>query len=90
MPFNPLYGLWSAVNHPIRASRITLEEAVRCYTLDAAYASFEEDLRGSVEPGKLADITILDGDLTELPSDEIKDAPVHMTIVSGKILYRRE
>ncbi|MCW3992198.1 MAG: amidohydrolase [Candidatus Bathyarchaeota archaeon] len=90
MPFNPLYGLWSAVNHPVRASRITLEEAVRCYTLDAAYASFEEDLRGSVEPGKLADITILDGDLTELPSDEIKDVPVHMTIVGGKILYRRE
>lgn len=90
MPFNPLYGLWSAVNHPIRESRITLEEAVRCYTLEAAYASFEEELKGSVEPGKLADITILDGDLTEMPSDRIKDVPVYMTIVDGKILYRRE
>ena len=90
MPFNPLYGLWSAVNHPIRESRITLEEAVKCYTLDAAYSSFEEELKGSVEPGKLADITILDGDLSETPADQIKDVPVYMTIVGGKILYKKE
>jgi len=90
MPFNPLYGVWSAVNHPIRKSRITLEEAVRCYTLDAAYASFEEDLKGSIEPGKLADIAILEGDLTEMPADQIKDVLVQMTIGGGKILYRRE
>lgn len=90
MPFHPLYGLWSAVNHPVRGSRITLEEAVKCYTLDAAFASFEEDLKGSVEPGKLADITILDGDLTELPASQIKDVPVKMTIVGGKILYYKE
>jgi len=89
MPFNPLYGLWSAVNHPIRKSRITLEEAVGCYSLDAAYASFEEDLKGSVELGKLADITILDGDLTETTADQIKDVPVYMTIVGGKILYKK-
>lgn len=90
MPFNPLYGVWSAVNHHIRESRITLEEAVRCYTLESAYASFEEDLKGSIEPGKLADIAILDGDLTEIPVDQIKDLPVYMTIVGGKILYKRE
>ena len=90
MPFNPLYGIWSAVNHPIRESRITLEEAVRGFTLDAAYASFEEDLKGSLQPGKLADITILEQDLTEIPADEIKDVPVHMTIVGGKILYYNE
>ena len=87
MPFHPLYGIWSAVNHPVRESRITLEEAVRAFTLDAAYASFEEDLKGSLEPGKLADITILEKDLTEIPGDEIKDVPVYMTIVGGKILY---
>jgi len=90
MPFNPLYGLWSAVNHPIRENRVTLEEAVRCYTLEAAYASFEEKVRGSIEPGKLADITILDGDLTETPAEQIKDMPVHMTLVGGKILYVKE
>ncbi|MCW3979707.1 MAG: amidohydrolase family protein, partial [Candidatus Bathyarchaeota archaeon] len=87
MPFHPLYGIWSAVNHPVRESRITLEEAVRAFTLDAAYASFEEDLKGSLEPGKLADITILEKDLTEIPGDEIKDVQVYMTIVGGKILY---
>ena len=89
MPFNPIYGIWSAVSHPIRESRITLEEAVKCYTLDAAFASFEEDIKGSIESGKLADITILEEDLTEIPSDEIKDVSVHMTIVGGKILYSK-
>jgi len=90
MPFNPMYGVWSAVNHPIKRSRITLLEAIRCYTLESAYASFEEDLKGSVEPGKLADIVIIDKDITEVPEEEIKDVPVHMTIVGGKILYYRE
>ena len=90
MPFNPLYGVWSAVNHPIRGSRITLEEAVRCYTLEAAYASFEEDEKGSVEAGKLADITILDGNLTEIPAEGIRDVPIYMTMVGGKPLYIRD
>jgi predicted amidohydrolase YtcJ len=87
MPFHPLYGIWSAVNHWIKDSRITLEEAVRSFTLDAAYASFEETLKGSIETGKLADITIIEEDLTEIPSDDIKDATIHMTIVGGNILY---
>ena len=87
MPFNPIYGIWSAVNHWVRESRITLEEAVRGFTLDAAYASFEEDLKGSIEAGKLADIAILEKDLTEIPSEEIRDVKVHMTLVGGKIMY---
>lgn len=90
MPFNPIYGIWSAVNHWIKESRITLEEAVRGFTLDAAYASFEEDTKGSVEVGKLADIAILEQDITEMPSNEIRDVPVHMTLVGGKIMYYNE
>ena len=89
MPFNPIYGIWSAVNHPIRSSRITLEEAVRCYTLNSAYAGFEEDLKGSVEVGKLADIAVFDRDLTEIPREEIREAEAYMTIVNGKTLYHR-
>ena len=89
MPFNPIYGIWSAVNHHIKQSRITLEEAVKGFTLDAAFSSFEEDIKGSVEPGKLADITILEKDLSKITPEEIKDVPVHMTIVGGKILYFR-
>jgi hypothetical protein len=87
MPFHPLYGIWSAVNHPVKDSRITLEEAVRAYTLDSAYASFEEDIKGSIEPEKLADIAVLEKDLTEIPAEEIKDVRVYMTLVGGKILY---
>ena len=87
MPFHPLYGIWSAVNHPVKNSRITLEEAMRAYTLDSAYASFEEDIKGSIEPGKIADIAILEKDLTEIPAEEIKDVRVHMTLVGGEVLY---
>lgn len=89
MPFHPLYGIWSAVNHPIRESRITVVEAVKCYTLESAYSSFEEEIKGSIEPGKLADITIVDGDMIEEP-EKIRDMQIYVTIVGGEILYRRE
>ena len=87
-PMNPLYGIWAAVNHPIEASSISLEEAIRCYTLDAAYASFEEGLKGSLEPGKLADVAVLSKDLSSIDPDAIKDVTVDLTMVGGKIEYR--
>jgi predicted amidohydrolase YtcJ len=87
MPFNPMYGIHSAVNHPIKNSRITVEEAVKGFTLDAAFSSFEEGVKGSIEPGKLADITVLERDLAEIPTEEIKDVSVWMTMVSGEIVY---
>jgi len=87
MPFNPLYGVWSAVNHPIKPSRVSLEEAVMCYTLNSAYAAFTEDRLGSVEPGKLADIAVVDRDLTQVPAAEIREAKVVYTILGGEIAY---
>jgi len=87
-PFNPLYGIWSAVNHPIKESRINLEEAVKCYTLYGAYASFEEDIKGSIEPGKLADLAILSEDLTSIPPEQIKNVKVDLTMVGGKIHWQ--
>lgn len=90
MPFNPIYGIHSAVNHPHKHNAIDLEEAIMCYTLNSAYASFEEDLKGSIEPGKLADLTILDRDLTKIPREEIGEAKVDMTIVGGEILFQSE
>jgi predicted amidohydrolase YtcJ len=87
-PINPLFGIWAAIRHPIEESSITLEEAVRCYTLDAAYASFEEDIKGSIETGKLADIAFLSQDLTEVEPEIIKDTEVWMTIVDGNIVWR--
>jgi hypothetical protein len=89
-PFNPLYGLWSAVCHPIKEHRITLEEAVMCYTLNGAYASFEDGIKGSIEPGKLADIAILSEDLTAIPAERIKDVKVDLTMVGGKIHWRAQ
>jgi predicted amidohydrolase YtcJ len=89
MPFNPIYGIWSALNHGIKNARIKLTEAIKCYTLNGAYASFEEDIKGSVEPGKLADIAVIDCDLTEIKPEDINNAKVWMTIVNGKIRYHQ-
>ena len=70
--------------------RMTREQALRAYTINNAFAAFEEDIKGSLTPGKLADITILSGDLLTVPEDEILNIRVLYTIVGGKIMYRRK
>ncbi|MFC1802397.1 amidohydrolase [Thermoproteota archaeon] len=90
MPFNPIYGIWSAVNHPIKENRISLEEAVMCYTLNAAYSGFQEEKIGSIELGKLGDITVFNGDLSEIPKEEIRNAKCYMTLMNGEILYHTD
>jgi hypothetical protein len=65
------------------------EEALRSYTLDAAYGAFMEDMIGSIEPGKLADFTVLSQDIMTVPEDEILDTEVVMTIVDGKVVYEK-
>jgi predicted amidohydrolase YtcJ len=64
-------------------------EALRSYTLNNAFAAFEEDKKGSITVGKLADITILDQDILTIPSDQIKDTKVLYTIIGGRVLYQR-
>jgi predicted amidohydrolase YtcJ len=71
------------------AQRMTREQALRSYTWNNAYAAFEEDLKGSLEPGKLADITVLSRDIMTIPEDEIPRAEVVYTIVSGEVRYQR-
>jgi predicted amidohydrolase YtcJ len=71
--------------HPEQA--MTREEALRSYTIDAARAAFEEKLKGSLEPGKLADIVVLSRDILTIPVEEIPSTKVHMTIVGGKVRY---
>ncbi len=102
MPFHPLYGIWSAVNHPNPESRITVEEAIRCYTLEGAYATREEGIKGSVEAGKLAGIVVLLMDVTrpefklkatdqkavEEAKRRCKGLKVCMTILNGEIVYK--
>jgi len=69
--------------------RMSREEALRSYTLNGAYASFQENLLGSLSVGKLADITVLSQDIMTIPEEEIPKTQVVMTIVGGRILYQR-
>jgi len=67
--------------------RISPEEAIRVWTMGSAYSVFEEDIKGSIEVGKLADCVVLSSDPTAVPVDEIKDITVRMTVVGGRIVY---
>jgi hypothetical protein len=95
----PIDGLSAAVTrrtldgrHPagwIPAERITLTEALRAYTADAAYASFEEHIKGRLAPGFLADVVVLDRNLFALQPEHLADARVAMTVVGGRIVLER-
>jgi len=69
--------------------RLTRKEALRTYTLHGAYAAFQEELLGSLKPGKLADITVLSKDIMTVPEQEIPTTAVLMTIVGGRVLYEK-
>lgn len=73
--------------HP--EQRMTREEALRSYTLSAAYAAFEEDIKGSLTVGKLADVTVLSKDILLVPEEQIRDAKVLYTIVGGEVKYEK-
>ncbi|MGV8980420.1 amidohydrolase [Clostridium sp.] len=87
MPIDPMLGIHSAVNHPNAASRITPYEALRMYTMNAAIGIFEENIKGSIEENKLADIVVLDDNPLHCKMDSIKDIRVVYTIKNGRILY---
>lgn len=94
---NPFFGLHSAVtrqdhkNWPeggwMPNERLSLSEAIRGFTSDAAYAAFEEKSRGTIEPGKLADLTIVEGDLFAAPQSDLWKTKVKMTVVNGEVVY---
>ena len=69
--------------------KVTVEEALRAYTRGGAYAAFEEGEKGTLEPGKLADVTLVDRDLTKVAPETIADAKVVATIVGGRVVYQR-
>ncbi len=69
---------------------IGVMEAVRCATVNGAYASFEEGIKGSLEPGKLADMIILSEDITALPKEKLNEVKVDMTMIGGKVEYERK
>ncbi|MCM2313544.1 MAG: amidohydrolase [Thermoanaerobaculia bacterium] len=95
---NPFYGIHSAVTrqdhdgHPpggwTPSEKLSLAEAVRGFTLDPAFAAFEDETRGTIEAGKWADFTIVDGDFANAPASEIWKTKVRYTIVNGEIAYK--
>ena len=94
---NPLFGIAAAVtrqtadgknpNGWIPEQKITVDEAVRCYTLGSAYAEFQEDLKGSLAVGKYADMIIVSDDIFTIDPQKIAEARVLATIVDGKVVY---
>jgi hypothetical protein len=66
---------------------LTVPEAIEAYTMGSAWAAYEEEDKGSITPGKLADFAVLSRDITSIPSAEIKDVDVVMTILGGKFIF---
>ena len=67
--------------------KLTLQEAIEAYTMGSAFAEFREKEKGSLTPGKLADVVILDADLFAIPPEKIKNVAVRYTIVGGRVVY---
>lgn len=67
--------------------RITVEQAVSAFTTGAAYANYEENIKGSIEPGKFADLVVLSDDIFAVDKDSIKDIKVEKTLIGGKVVF---
>ena len=98
-PMVPLLGIYAAATrrtldgkHPdgwVPEQKITVAEAIRAYTMGSAYASFDEQIKGSIEPGKLADMVVVSDDILSIPAVEIEMTRVDTTVFDGKVIYRR-
>ncbi len=96
-PYNPFLGMWITLKrqprymstplHPEQS--LTRQEALRLYTINNAYLTFEEQEKGSIEKGKLADLVVLDRDILSVQLDKIKDTKVETTYLGGKVVYQR-
>jgi predicted amidohydrolase YtcJ len=98
-PPTPMEGIYAAVTrrtldgkHPggwIPSQKISVEEALRAYTIDAAYAAFDESRLGSIEPEKLADMVVLEQNPFDVQPEKLNAVPISATIVGGKVVYRK-
>ncbi|NKI32940.1 amidohydrolase [Croceivirga thetidis] len=98
-PLNPIPSLYASVTRKTLkglpeggyepSQKMTREQALKSYTLDAAYGAFEENIKGSIELGKLADFTIYNQDLMTVPEDELLKTEVEMTIFNGEVVYTK-
>lgn len=85
--YNPLLGIHSAVNHPVPSHSVSVYEAIEMYTVNGAYAIFQEGSKGTLEREKTADVIILDDNINEIPKEEIDKMKVRCTIKSGALLH---
>jgi predicted amidohydrolase YtcJ len=98
-PMDPILGIYAAVTrrtlddrHPdgwVPEQKISLEEAIKGFTWNGAFAEFAESVKGSLEPGKLADLVVLDRDLFSLRPEELKTANVRMTVCGGRVIFSK-
>jgi predicted amidohydrolase YtcJ len=98
-PMEPLMGIYAAATrrtldgkHPdgwVPEQKIGVAEAIRAYTMGSAYASFDEQIKGSIEPGKLADLVVVSDDILSIPAVDIEKARVETTVFDGKVIYHR-
>lgn len=93
-PYHPFYGMWMAITRKTTGGqalnpeqRITREEALRMWTIDGAYNGFDENVKGSIEPGKLADMVVITKDYLTCPVEEIRNIEALQTIVDGKVVW---
>ena len=94
-PYPPFPSLWASIARKTEVlgtqmgtkQKVTRDEAIRMYTIKGAYYTFEENIKGSIEPGKMADMIVLDKDILTCPEDEIKDTKTLKTILGGKTVY---
>lgn len=99
-PFSVIQGIYHAVSRKgksgqpndgwLEDQKISMRQAIRAFTIDGAYMSFEEDIKGSIEENKLADLVVLSQDLFTIPEEKILDTKVDMTIFDGHIVYERQ
>jgi predicted amidohydrolase YtcJ len=97
-PYNPFLGLWTTLTRQPRWSDaplhpeqiITREQALKFYTINNAWLTFEEKEKGSLEPGKLADLIVIDRDILTCPVDEVKGITVEQTWLGGKVVYEKK
>jgi predicted amidohydrolase YtcJ len=101
-PLDPVEGLYSAVTRQSRekpgtppggwlpSQRLSMEEAIALYTASSAYAEFQEEAKGTLEPGKLADLVVWERDLLTVPAEQILQAKPVLTVVGGAVVYQQQ
>jgi predicted amidohydrolase YtcJ len=87
-PLGPMIGVHAAVNHSNPAERVSVQEGLELYTINAARIAFEEHDKGSLEVGKFGDFVVLGEDPFEVDPGHIKDIPLEMTVIGGDVVYR--